>query len=146
MNQYAYNPYFYQNYRHYGNNYNQSPYFRNSVPFSIPKGNFYRGPMTSSLGSISSKATLSKVLSGTENVIATVNQVIPLYQQVKPLFSNSKIIKGVASKLFPFTNRQTSTLNNAEVVDDVEIVDKTKYKTNKVDTEEQKEPNKPFFG
>ncbi len=146
MNQFFYNPYMNNRYNQYRNHFVQNPYLQSPVPFSIPKGNFYRSSVTSTIGNISSKATLSKVLSGTENIIATVNQVIPLYQQVKPLFSNSKIIKGVATKLFPFTNRETKTFNNTEVVDDVEIVDKSKYKANKVDTEEQKEPNKPFFG
>lgn len=146
MNQFFYNPYMNNPYNQYHNHFVQNPYLKSQIPLSIPKGNFYRSPLTGTIGNMSSKTTLSKVLSGTENIIATVNQVIPLYQQVKPLFSNSKIIKGVATKLFPFTNRQTAAFNTAEVVDDVEIVDKTKYKAKKIDTEEQKEPNKPFFG
>ena len=145
MNPYNYGPFQYQN-RNFQPNFNpQNQYFRGPVPLTIPKGNFYRNPLTS-LSSSTSRTTLSKILTGTENMIATVNQVIPIYQQVKPLFSSSKLIKGMVTKIFPFVSRTKTATSETINEEDVEIINPTKTKKTTTTNEEQIEPNKPFFG
>lgn len=46
-----------------------------------------------------SKITLSGILNGAQKTIGTVNQIVPLYNQVKPMFQNSKILLNVAKGL-----------------------------------------------
>ena len=46
-----------------------------------------------------SKLTLSGILNGAQKTIGTVNQIVPLYNQVKPMFQNSKILLNVAKGL-----------------------------------------------
>lgn len=116
---------------------------------SVPHGQATRG-LFSSLGAAgagASKLTLSKVLNGTENLIATVNQVIPIYQQVKPLWDNSKILKNAVKKVFP-TRQATQQSTRKEVIQDPEIITpqaKESPKQKVEQPEEQKEPNRPFF-
>lgn len=117
---------------------------------SVPHGQVSRSlfpSLSAATGANAGKLTLSKVLNGTENLIATVNQVIPIYQQVKPLWDNSKILKNAVKKVFPV--RQATQPNpKKEVIRDPEIItpEPKERKTVKVEQpEEQKEPNRPFF-
>lgn len=117
---------------------------------SVPHGQVSRGLFSSlgaSAGASAGKLTLSKVLNGTENLIATVNQVIPIYQQVKPLWDNSKILKNAVKKVFP-TRQGVRQESRKEVIQDPEIITpqaKESPKQKVEQPEEQKEPNRPFF-
>lgn len=124
---------------------------RSSLPLSIPKGGLLKGlfPSLGSASSLGTKGMISKVLSGTENVIATVNQVIPIYQQVKPLWDNSKGVRSALKKFFPFSKTSKSTTKeNKEVIENPEIIT-PKKETKKTpvheEEKEQNEPNQPFF-
>ena len=139
--------YNYYQYRNFGlnNQYYRSPFsngtqFRN-IPLSIPKGSFFRNA-SPLLGQGLTKGTFSRFISGTENIISTINQMIPLYQQIKPMFSSSSVLKGAFSKMF---KRQTQTKTTREIYEDVEVVNPKKSTKNTID-EEQFSPNKPFFG
>lgn len=116
---------------------------------SVPHGQTSRSLFSSfgAAGASASKLTLSKVLNGTENLIATVNQVIPIYQQVKPLWDNSKILKNAVKKVFP-TRQAAQQSMKKEVIQDPEIITpqaKESPKQKVEQPEEQKEPNRPFF-
>ena len=91
------------------NNYN--PYFN---PISMTRGiSPFATAGSSALNNISqatrtgglfskiggSKMTLSGILSGAQKTIGTVNQIVPLYNQVKPMFQNSKILLNVVKGL-----------------------------------------------
>lgn len=56
--------------------------------------------------------TLEKILSRTQRSINTINQIIPLYKQVKPIYNQGKnMVKSVAS----FINKsfgQNASINN----------------------------------
>lgn len=124
---------------------------RSGLPLSIPKGGILKGlfPSLGTASSLGTKGMISKVLSGTENVIATVNQVIPIYQQVKPLWDNSKGIRSAIKKFFPFSKTSKSTTKESkEVIEDPEIIT-PKKETKKApiheEEQEQNEPNQPFF-
>lgn len=122
---------------------------RSISPLHLPKG----GGMVKSLFpaiKAGSKGTLSKVLTGTENVIATINQAIPIYQQVKPLWENTKGIRKALKKVVPFSFTRSSNKENKEVITDPEIITpkketKEEKKTSYDTYEEQNEPNQPFF-
>ena len=49
-----------------------------------------RMPIKPPIRNATSKLTFSKFLNGTQQVIETVNTAIPLYSQVKPLFSGMR--------------------------------------------------------
>lgn len=53
--------------------------------------------------------TFSKVLSGISKTLNVANQVIPLYQQAKPMINNAKTIMSVLKGL---TNKDTNTKPN----------------------------------
>ena len=143
------------------NNFN--PYFnsinmtRSVSPFATAGSSFLTGAtqaarngrVFSRLGS--SKITLSGILNGAQKTIGTVNQIVPLYNQVKPMFQNSKILLNIArglkanennnSKKFFGSKRknkiiyeQNSTNINQEIT-----------KEKKVEHKNENTPSKPFF-
>lgn len=98
---------------------------------------------------------MSKLLTGTQNMISTVTQAIPIYQQVKPLMSNSKVLTGAVKKFFGSGKSETSsTRKSHEVIHNPEVYEKG-TKINKPapqqtaqssqDLREEKGPNRPFF-
>ncbi len=124
--------------------YNQSMYnqSRNFRPINTPR---LKSPIKPPARAIAPKFTLSKFLSGTQEVISTISTAIPLYTQVKPLFAGAKgLTKGLTSKLF----RSRST-ESKEVITNPEIITpkETKKKAPKTEYtyEEENSPNKPFF-
>ncbi len=114
-------------------------------PLSIPRGNnLLRSPLSQGVGSLTSKGTISKILSSTENVVATINQAIPIYQQVKPLWDNSKKLRTAIKRIFPFNNQKDDV--QKEVYDNPEVVtQETKKETKKDDYVEDNNPHQPFF-
>ena len=107
------------------NGYNFNPSFmRNITPISIPT---YQGiPAQSTLPRISSlfggtraasamgatnasKITFSGILNGASKTLGVINQAIPVFYQVKPIWNNArtmfKVVKGLNSK----DNTQTNT-------------------------------------
>ena len=149
----------YQNFNNYSmprnTNYNPNSFNTQQyrTPFSIPRSNAYINPI---VGNSTSKFNITKFLSGAENMIATANQVIPLYQQIKPLWDNTKVIRDKIKIFSPFkTNQNNSqsqnnikeTIINPEVITPEQHQNKTEKKkeNNNYRNYEQKEPNKPFF-
>lgn len=116
-------------------------------PISIPKGSAAasRGGLLAGVGS---KMSLNKMITSTQKSLNTINQIIPIYQQIKPIIANTKDF----AKVF---KRALSKSPKSEKVD-VEIVEKkvqeAKKSTNTAQKKEynpypkdQKEPNRPFF-
>jgi len=69
-------------------------------------------------GAAASGLTLSKVIGGFSKTLNVANQVIPLYQQAKPLFSN---VKGAMKFLKAFNG--SSTDKNASTSTDTKTTD-----------------------
>lgn len=104
-------------------------------------------PIKPPLRAATSKLTLSKFLSGTQQVIDTVNTAIPLYTQVKPLISGvGSVTKSLKDK---FLNSSKKVVSKNEYIANPEIITPKKNldKSNKVniDITEEKKPNRPFF-
>ena len=150
MSPYSFNSFPYQQQNNFF-----TPNFQNyRTPFSIPRSSFnYINPM---VGKINGKLTINKFLAGAENMISTVNQVIPIYQQVKPPWDNTKNFRNKLKNFNPFNNRNTQTQNvvketiiNPEVIN-TEDKKETKQKNsneyrNTTSYKNQEKPNKPFF-
>lgn len=122
---------------------------RNITPFatagsSIASSTFRNSGFLSR--GIGSKITLSGILTGAQKTIGTVNQIVPLYNQVKPMFENSKVLLNVI-KGFKGTETSKNRLNKRN---------QTYFQNNTIDItpikkEENKKkadgnlPSKPFF-
>ena len=89
----------------------------------------------------SSKLTLSGILNGAQKTIGTVNQIVPLYNQIKPIVQNSKtilnVVKGIRGK--PRTQRQNINKPISKNIVDVKEEKKEEKETN------VSSPSNPFF-
>ena len=138
--------------------FNVSNMTRSISPFATAGSSFIQGTsqiarsggLLSKLGN--SKFTLSGILNGAQKTIGTVNQIVPLYNQVKPMFQNSKILLNVAKGLKG--DRNTGGLfsskkrrNYNEMFNQSPIYTKEgKINTQKKEERNKgSEPSKPFF-
>lgn len=118
--------------------------YRSVPPFatagsSIASNAFRNGIAPRGIGS---KISLSGILNGAQKTIGTVNQIVPLYNQVKPMIENSKsvfkVFKGIKSKNTPSKNkniRNNHVIHTKTSKDDTKIVHETNGNI----------PAKPFF-
>ena len=112
--------------------------FPNQIPNFIPSTNFTHFPRISSLfkgaglnrsasalgnvgtlASSSSKITFSGILNGASKTLGVINQAIPVFYQVKPIWNNArtmfKVIKGLNSANDnDFTNEKTEILSSKQ--------------------------------
>ena len=143
------------------NNFN--PYFnsinmtRNISPFATTGSSIMSGAtqvaktggLFSRIGS--SKITLSGILNGAQKTIGTVNQIVPLYNQIKPMFQNSKILLSVAKGLKSdksnnnskglFKNRKRNYYYAPESHQTINTEEAPK----KEKKQKENQPSKPFF-
>lgn len=61
---------------------------------------------------LSSTLSFSKVLNGLSKTLTVANQVLPLYQQAKPLINNLGSVKTILSTLTKDANTNNSTTKN----------------------------------
>lgn len=100
---------------------------------------------------VGSKISLSGILNGAQKTIGTVNQIVPLYNQIKPMFQNSKvllsIVKGLKGNGNTIDRKQFKTRRNNQMYNQDIININTKPKKQETKKEEVKEntPSKPFF-
>lgn len=104
--------------------------------------------LLSRLGS-TSKFNLSSFLTGAQKTIGTVNQIVPLYNQVKPLFQNSKVLLNVVNSfkkdnnskgLFSLKRNKNQPIyqNNVTPTDNKKEEKHSSFK-------DENSPSKPFF-
>lgn len=119
---------------------------RSTSPFATAGSSFAvrnasRG-LISNLGS--SKITLSGILNGAQKTIGTVNQIVPIYNQIKPMVQNSKTLLNVIKGL-----KLPSTRNNKNIQNTINTVTvESAPELDKADVKEEKNgdtPSKPFF-
>lgn len=115
-------------------------------PISIPKSSMVR---KSFLPTLSKGMSFNKLLKTTEQGINTFNQIIPIYQQIKPLVSNTKDATKILKRAFikPKAKTVTAKATYTKVKPNI-----TKEETlNKKETaitepiKEQNHPSAPFF-
>ena len=96
-----------------------------------------------------SKITLSGILTGAQKTIGTVNQIVPLYNQVKPMFQNSKILLNIAKGLKGDGNSNknfTRNRRNYNYQKPIDVkVEPIKEEIKKEDKPTGSSPSKPFF-
>ena len=116
-----------------------------SMPFPTAGSSIATNTLRNSLISrgIGSKITLSGVLNGAQKTIGTVNQIVPLYNQVKPMIENSKtvfnVFKGLKIKE-PLTRNKKNTPPQSK-----QVIPPTQEQKESKTNISQNEPAKPFF-
>ncbi len=78
---------------------------------------------------IGSAFSLTRVLGGISKGLSIANQVIPLYQQAKPMIQNARKVISVLGELNKSNNNSNNTNNNKTTV---EVTSKEKTETIKV--------------
>ena len=78
---------------------------------------------------IGSTFSLTRVLGGISKGLSNANQVIPLYQQAKPMNQNARKVISVLGELNKSNNNSNNTNNNKTTV---EVTSKEKTETIKV--------------
>lgn len=117
-----------------------------SIPFSTPKA----------IANVATKTgksfSLSSILSGAQKGINTLNQIIPLYNQVKPLVQNGKqmlnIFKNVKKTNFEPEGINNEETNKNENIQQDEIINNTEKNEVKEESNiifHKSSPSKPFF-
>lgn len=100
----------------------------------------YIGDYMFGTNTIGSGLTLTKVLGGISRGLSIANQVIPLYQQAKPMIQNAKKIMGV---LREFNSNNNNNNNNSNTNGKTTIdVNKAKEKTEVIN---HQSGNNPVF-
>ena len=114
-----------------------------SLPFSTAGSSFAFQNASKGLFSRlgSSKVTLSGLLNGAQKTIGTVNQIVPLYNQIKPMVQNSKVLLNVAKGLRgkPRNSRQATSKVPQKNIVEVKPEKKEEKESN------GSSPSKPFF-
>ncbi len=128
----------------YGPNYNPNymgNYQRGYNPINTPLNRI--PPIKPPTRTATSKLTFSKFLNGTQQVIETVSSAIPLYTQVKPLFSGIRSVgKSITGKIFNKSSGKKEYIANPEIITPKKSVKKEeKYE----EYNEETSPNRPFF-
>ena len=79
----------------------------------------------SNLGGITSGLSLTKVISGISKTLNIANQVIPLYQQVKPIISNASSILSVFKEFNSNDDKNNTPSPSNSVKSSTPVVTKT---------------------
>ena len=116
--------------------FNYSPLMGSTIPFSLPGASI----ATTAKSGIS----FSSIFSGIQKTATTINQIVPLYHNVKPIISNSKTLFTVMkslSKEQPKQSQKQSTIKKEETIIDI----KEEEKEEVVEIKSTFTPSKPFF-
>ena len=115
--------------------FNYNPYVMSSIPFSLPGASI--------ASATKNTFSFSSIFNGIQKTATTINQIVPLYHNVKPIITNSKtlfnIMKGVAST--PSKSTKTEEPKKQNVID-VEVQEQNNEKT---EIKSTTSPSKPFF-
>lgn len=110
-----------------------------TIPFSTPKAALTTAAKTTK------SLSFSSIINGAQKGINTLNQIIPLYNQVKPLVQNGKSMLNIFKKV-KNTNFEPEGLE--EPISETKVEEPTNNK--EINKEEniifnQTKPSKPFF-
>ena len=120
--------------------------FTNSIPFNVPNmaNNLNTFSNVSKITKTLPKFSFSGILDNASRTVNTINQIIPLYNQVKPMVSNAKTALNIFKNVKNINNEQTQVTSNIDnfIKEEPKPIIKPKEKDiilNKTN------PNKPFF-
>ncbi len=124
--------------------YGQMPYmipnaFLSNAPNAGALASNTANAASSGLGALLKKINLSSILSNAQKTLNVVNQAIPLYYQVKPVFKNLKTLGKIGKE---FTKINTPTSNNVNNQNEAES--KATIETNETNIKDDY-PNPTFF-
>ena len=118
--------------------FNYTPMLGSSIPFSLPGASI--------ASTAKSSLSLSSIFSGIQKTATTINQIVPLYHNVKPIISNSKALIGVMKGLATAPKQQPKTETKKETTPQKDIIDvKEEVKEDKIEIKSSTTPSKPFF-
>lgn len=101
--------------------------------------NSYPGPgLLGKLNSASKSISWSTLIDGTQKTLNVINQAIPLFYQIKPLFNNAKVLFKIASGVSSLANDKVDT----NVDTDIEKSTTSETKNTSID---KNISNKPVF-
>lgn len=128
---------------------NTSGMLNNSLPFSVPNmaNNATAFSSSSNLLKGASKFSFTGFLDNASKTVNTINQILPIYNQVKPMVSNAKTALNIFKNVNKINNVETpssneqnnSSITNEEIKENPISKEKTNIIINKTN------PNKPFF-
>lgn len=124
---------------------------RSASPFATAGASFASRSISPSIftKTAGSKITLSGILNGAQKTIGTVNQIVPLYNQIKPMFQNSKILLNVAKSIRGtprFSRRNNLATNNSSQPETIEVAPQESNQPPQQTTYKREEgPSKPYF-
>lgn len=124
--------------------YGQMPYmipnaFLSNAPNAGALASNTANAASSGLGALLKKINLSSILSNAQKTLNVVNQAIPLYYQVKPVFKNLKTLGKIGKE---FTKINTPTSNNVNNQNEAES--KATIENNETNIKDDY-PNPTFF-
>ena len=94
-------------------------------PYSFPYQNVV--PKTSSLRSLLGKINFSSIIGSTQKTLTTINQIIPIVKQAKPMMDNAKTMFKLMSEFnrsdakVPQENHETKKTTSNEVASNNKI-------------------------
>ena len=122
----------------------------NTLPFNVPSiaNNAANISTASSLLKGTSKLSFTSILDNASKTINTINQIVPLYNQVRPMISNAKtalnIFKNVNNPNIINTNETQNSIQN-QIKEEVKNSSKKEESPNPTIILNKPNPNKPFF-
>lgn len=119
--------------------------FPNSIPFSVPNmaNNLNTFSNVSKLSKTLPKLSFSGILDNASRTVNTINQIIPIYNQVKPMISNAKTALNVFKNVKNINIDQPHNINTEKTIIKEEIKPIVKQKEEVILNKTN--PNKPFF-
>ena len=102
--------------------YNNSMYYNNFFPYQNPMQTGGKGILKKGLGFLGLRSiNWSNLLNNTQKTLNVINQAIPVYYQVKPIWSNAKTMFRMINALKDSDNKNTDIndvdTNNKENTD-----------------------------
>ena len=94
--------------------YNNPMYYNNFYPYQNIGQNIGKKGLFSSLQGMSHKINWSNILNNTQKTLNVINQAIPVYYQIKPIYNNAKTMLRMVSAL---KDNDTSKANFTEKKD-----------------------------
>lgn len=117
--------------------FNYSPLMSSSIPFSLPGANVATAAK--------SGFSFSSLFSGIQKTATTINQIVPLYHNVKPIISNSKTLFSVMKGLATTPKPQQTTKKEEPKEDIIDIKEEKKVDEEIIEVKSINTPSKPFF-
>lgn len=117
--------------------FNYSPLMSSTIPFSLPGA----GIATATKSGFS----FSSLFSGIQKTATTINQIVPLYHNVKPIISNSKTLFSVMKGLSSTPKAQQTIKKEEKKEDIIDIKEEKKVSEDKIEVKSINTPSKPFF-